>query len=69
MPAQLAVQIFKEAVESVKPKNLLEEKFKLRNDSEIAIKLEDGTWKTLDLKQFKKVYVVGKCYSVEIRAI
>lgn len=67
-PAQLAIQIFNEAVESVKPKNLLKEKFKLENESDIIISDGDGKVTKIDLKNYNKVYVVGK-YQFIIRLI
>lgn len=58
-PAKLAVQIFKEALESVKPKNLLMQKFILENDSILKIETGKESWETLDLKKFNKINVVG----------
>jgi hypothetical protein len=57
-PAEFAMKIFMQAVESVKPPTLLNSKVKLTSDN--ILKLDDLHGTSLDLNSFKRIFVVGQ---------
>lgn len=59
-PAKLAVEIFRTALDSVKPAQLLKDKFVLKSASELFIKDGTGVGTTWDLNRFDNIFVVGK---------